>query len=118
MLNAKTLLIAAGLAVAALGGTASAAPWQARHDRQEIRHDRQDLRHDQRALYRDTHFNHRPYVARTRIVDALRFHRYRVIGNPYWVHNRYVVRTHDHFGRVVFVQVDPWSGAFIREVIL
>ncbi len=48
----------------------------------------------------------------------LRFHRYRVVGNPYWVGGRYVVRTHDRFGRVVFVQVDPWSGAFIREVIL
>ena len=27
-----------------------------------------------------------------RIVDSLRFHRYRVIGEPYFVHGRYVVR--------------------------
>ena len=25
---------------------------------------------------------------------------------------------HDRFGRIVFVQVDPYSGAFIREVML
>ena len=35
-----------------------------------------------------------------------------------WDHGRYVVRTHDRFGRVVFVQVDPYSGAILREVIL
>jgi hypothetical protein len=29
-----------------------------------------------------------------------------------------VVRTYDRFGHVVFVQVDPYSGAFIREMIL
>lgn len=122
MLNAKTLLMAASVAVAALttglAGTASAAPWDVRHDRQEIRHDRADLRHDRRELYRDTHFGHRPYVERVRIVDTLRFNHYRVIGNPYWVRDRYVVRTYNRFGRVVFVQVDPWSGAFVREVIL
>jgi hypothetical protein len=119
MLNAKTLLMAASVAVATLtAGAASAAPWEVRHDRQELRHDRQDLRQDRRELYRDTHFAHRPYVERVRIVDNLRFHNYRVIGNPYWVHDRYVVRTHDRFGRIVFVQVDPWSGAFVREVIL
>ncbi len=48
----------------------------------------------------------------------LRVHNYRVIGDPYFVHGRYVVRTHDRFGRIVFVQVDPYSGAFLREVIL
>ena len=53
-----------------------------------------------------------------RIADSLRFHRYRMIGDPYFVHGRYVVRTHDRFGRIVFVQVDPYSGAFLREVIL
>lgn len=119
MLNAKTLLMAATLAVAGLAGsTAYAAPWDAHHDRQDIRRDMRDLRQDRRDLRHDSHFDHRPYAERVRIADALRFHRYQVIGNPYWVHDRYVVRTHDRFGRLVFVQVDPWSGAFIREVIL
>lgn len=119
MFNAKTLLMAASLAVTTLAaGAANAAPWDVRHDRQEIRQDRRDLARDHRALYRDTHFGHRPYAEQVRIVDNLRFHRYRVVGNPYWVRDRYVVRTYDRFGRIVFVQVDPWSGAFVREVVL
>jgi hypothetical protein len=110
MFDIKIRLAAASLAVLAAAGlgSASAAPWEVRHDRQVLRHDRQALRHDLR----------RSYVARARIADALRFHRYRVIGDPTWVHGRYVVRTHNRFGRTVFVQVDPWSGAFIREVML
>jgi hypothetical protein len=120
MFSTKTLLAAAALSVltAAGLGSASAAPWEARHDRQEIRHDRQDLRHDRRELRHDTRFEHRAYVNRIRITDSLRFHRYSVIGDPYFVHGRYVVRTHDRFGRLVFVQVDPYSGAFVREVRL
>ena len=31
---------------------------------------------------------------------------------------RYVVRARNRFGHTVFVQVDPYSGAFIREVTL
>lgn len=120
MFNTKTLIAAASLAVIAAAGigSASAAPWDVRHDRQEIRRDMRDLRQDRRELYRDTHFAHHPYVERFRVVDNLRFHRYSVIGNPYWMHGRYVVRTHDRFGRLVFVQIDPYSGRFVREVIL
>jgi Ni/Co efflux regulator RcnB len=123
MFNTKTLLAAASLAVltAIAAPAASAAPWEVRHDRQELRHDRQDLRHDRRELRHDRRvdrFEHRSYVNRIRIAEGLRFHRYRMIGDPYFVHGRYVVRTHDRFGRTVFVQVDPYTGAFLREVIL
>ncbi len=121
MVSMKTLLTAASLAVltAAGIGSASAQPGEVRHDRQDIRRDMRDLHHDRVDLRRDTRGAwHRPYVERMRIVENLRFHNYRVIGDPYFVGGRYVVRTHDRFGRVVFVQVDPWSGAFVREVIL
>jgi hypothetical protein len=120
MFSTKTILAAAALSVltAAGLGSASAAPWEARHDRQEIRHDRQELRHDRRDLRRDVRFEHRAFVNRIRIADTLRVHNYRVIGDPYFVRDRYVVRTHDRFGRLVFVQVDPYSGAFVREVRL
>ncbi len=106
MFNTKVILAAASLAVLSAAGIsgAAAAPWEVRHDRHELRH---GPRVDRRA-----------HVDRIRIADALRLHRYRVIGDPYFVHGRYVVRTHDRFGRVVFVQVDPYSGAFVREVIL
>ena len=112
MYSTKILLAAASLAVLTAAGMAgaSAAPWDVRHDRMELRHDRADLHRDLRE--------HRGYVERMRIVDTLRVHNYRVIGDPYFVHGRYVVRTHDRFGRIVFVQVDPYSGAFLREVIL
>src|ERR1700761_5762964 len=118
MYSTKTLIAAAALAVASAAGIASAtaAPWDVRNDRQDIRQDMRDLNHDRAALYRDTH-GYRPYVERVRIVENLRIHNSRVMGEPYFVHGRYVVRTYDRFGRVIFVQVDPYSGAFVREVI-
>jgi hypothetical protein len=119
MYSTKTLLAAASLAVltAAGLGSASADPWDVNHERMELRHDRQDIRHDREDLRQDMR-EHRGYVDRVRIDDTLRVHRYRMIGEPYFVHGRYVVRAHDRFGHVVFVQVDPYSGAFIREVML
>ena len=110
MSNMKKLLAAASLAVisAAGIGAASADPWD--HGRHDGWRDRGFERHDR--------FEHRGYVDRMRVFDNLRFRHYRMIGDPYFFHGRYVVRTHDRFGRVVFVQVDPYSGAFLREVIL
>lgn len=116
MFSTKTILAAASLAVlsAAGLGSASAAPWD--HDRDHNRVERHDnFRHDGN---RHDRFERRAFVDRVRIAETLRLHRYRVIGDPYFVHGRYVVRTHDRFGRIVFVQVDPYNGAFIREVRL
>jgi hypothetical protein len=112
MSSMKTILAAASLAVlsAAGLGSASAAPWD--HDRDHRRIERHDnYRHDS---YRHERLERRALVNRVRLAETLRFHRYRVIGNPYFVHDRYVVRSHDRFGRSVLVQVDPYSGAFIR----
>ena len=111
MSSMKKLLAAASLVmVSAIGlGTASAAPWD---------HGRQHYGWHDRAFERHARFEHRAYVDRIRVADALRFHHYRMIGDPIFVHGRYVVRTHDRFGRIVFVQVDPYSGRFIREVRL
>jgi hypothetical protein len=100
MFSTKTILAAASLAVLSAAGSASAAPWD---------------RHDWRGHDR---FEHRAFVDRVRLAEVLRLHRYRMIGEPTFVHDRYVVRTHDRFGRIIFVQVDPYSGAFIREVRL
>ena len=110
MFSTKKLLTAATLAVISVAGigAASAQPWD--HGRQDGWRDRGFERHDR--------FEHRGYVDRMRVFDNLRFRHYRMIGDPYFVHGRYVVRTYDRFGRVVFVQVDPYSGAFLREVIL
>ena len=105
MFNMKSIFAAASLAVisAAGIGAASAQPWDHGYNRGWRAHERVE---------------HRAYVNRLRIADSLRFHHYRVIGDPYFVHGRYVVRSHNRFGRPVFVQVDPYSGAFIGEVRL
>jgi hypothetical protein len=110
MFSTKKLLAAASLAVLSVAGigAASAAPWD---------HGRYDGSRD-RAFERHARFEHRAYVDRIRVMNNLRFHHYRMMGEPMFIHGRYVVRTHDRFGRVVFVQVDPYSGAFIREVFL
>jgi hypothetical protein len=111
MFSTKTILAAASLAVlSAIGiGTAGAAPW----DHNGYHHGWRD-----RAYERHERFEHRAFVDRMRITETLRFHRLRMIGEPYFVHDRYVVRTHDRFGRIVFVQVDPYSGAFVRVIRL
>ena len=103
MYSTKTLLAAASLAVltAAGLGTASAAPWD---------------RHDWRAYERHERMEHRAFVNRWRVAEALRFHRYDMLGDPFFFHGRYVVRVHDRFGRPVLVQIDPYTGAFIRTL--
>jgi hypothetical protein len=120
MFNMKTLLKAASLAVltaAGLGaglGTASAAPWDHRYDRDRYdRYDRFD-RYDHRGWDRYDRMDRRAFVGRWRVADALRFHRFRVTSDPFFLHGRYVVRVHDRFGRPVLVQVNPYTGAFIR----
>jgi len=57
------------------------------------------------------------FVARDRIFLELRNHRYvRFIGDPYFVDGRYVVRCYNPYGRIVFVEVNPYTGAFLGEV--
>jgi hypothetical protein len=106
------VITAAGL------GSASADAWDRHENRALHRIERHDNRMDRRDASFERRIDHRAYVNRLRVADTLRLHRYSVIGDPYFVHDRYVVRTHDRFGRLVFVQVDPYSGAFVREVRL
>ncbi len=110
MFSMKKLLVAASLAVVSVAGIGAASADPRDHDRHDGWRDRGFERHER--------FEHRAYADRVRVFDTLRFHHYRMIGEPYFVHGRYVVRTYDRFGRIVFVQVDPYSGAFIREVLL
>ena len=104
MFNMKTVLAAASLAVlsAAGIGSAMAQPWD------------HDYGWRDRGWERQERFEHRAFVDRMRLADDLRFHRLWMIGDPYFFHGRTVVRAQDRFGRIVFVQVDPYSGAFIR----
>ena len=108
MLNSKILLTATTLAIASLTGSANAAPFD-----NHVGDRRDDYRPVARhEFYRDFH---RPVVERVHIYDTLRFHRYRWIGDPYFVGSHYVVRTINPFGRTVLVEVNPYTGAFIGE---
>src|SRR5437868_3702264 len=93
MYNIKTLLAAASMAMATAAGlsSADAAPW------------------NHRIVVRPE----RPTVARERVVDTLRLHHFRAVADPVFVRGHYVVRSHDRFGRIVFVEVNPHSGAFM-----
>jgi hypothetical protein len=106
MYNIKTLVAAATMAVAMAAGVAGAdaAPWDQRDHRPVVRH--------------DPYFNreHRPIVVRERVFDTLRLHHYRASGAPIFVHGHYVVKSFNRFGRAVFVEVDPYTGAFIGEI--
>jgi hypothetical protein len=104
MYSTKILLAAAALALTGLAGSANAAPWDHRFD-DRFDHRGPVVRHE----------IHRPYVERVRIYDTLRFRHYRGIGDPTFVRGHYVVRTINPFGRTVFVEVNPYTGAFVGE---
>lgn len=106
MLYTKTLLAAASVAIlTAVGlGSASAQPWDRDHrgDRHFNNHGRYDRHHG--------------YVNRMHVRRVLRHQRLSVISEPFFMRGRYVVRAQDRFGRLVLVQVDPYSGRFIRRL--
>ncbi|MBU6297518.1 MAG: hypothetical protein KGJ79_15420 [Alphaproteobacteria bacterium] len=121
-MNIRTLLLTAA-ATAILtstgAGMALADPYD--HHDQMVRHeDRADHRMDRRDERRDVRHDrywregYRGYVDRDVVYRNLRAHHYdRWVGNPYWFNGRYVVRSYDRFGRVVYVEVNPYTGGFI-----
>jgi hypothetical protein len=101
MYNIKTLLAAASLAVAMAAGasSANAAPWD---------------RHMARPV--DRHMTmHRELVRHDRVVETLRAHHLRFVADPIFIRGHYVVKTFNRLGRTVFVEIDPYSGAFIGQ---
>ncbi len=110
MLAKKIVLAAAALAAltAAGFGTANAQP---RRDR-DVRVERHvTIRDDVRRPAAQHH-----YVDRAQVYRTLRMHRFTGIGNPTFLRGQYVVRSHDRFGRVVLVRIDPWTGRFIGVI--
>src|SRR5579872_255069 len=100
MYNTKKILTAASLAVLAMTGAASAQPWNHR---------------DRDPIARHETFARRPIVLRERVYDTLRMHHYRGAGVPAFIRGHYVVKSFNRFGRVVFVEIDPTTGAFLGE---
>ena len=119
----KTLLLTA-VAAAVLSttgaGMAIAAPFDrgGHHemDRQNDRRDgdRRGGGHDR--YWRQEYREHR-YVDRDRVFMELRRHHYnRFVGEPYWYQGRYVVRSYDRSGHIVFVEVNPYTGGFLGVI--
>ena len=52
------------------------------------------------------------------VFDMMRARHMRYFGEPFFVRDHYVVRSFDRFGRVAFVEVDPYTGAIIGFVRL
>ena len=104
MRSTKTLLAAAALALVTGAGAANAAPWDHRPV-PVMRHEMRDLRYD----------NHRRIVDRERVLATLRLHHYRWFGEPVFVRGHYVVRVVGRFGRPLFVEINPYTGALVGE---
>jgi len=117
-MNIKKILTAAA-AVAVLGvtgvSTASADSWNGRGY--------QDNRDTGR--YGDEHRdgdrfdrNHRRFADRRVVLETLRFHHIRYSGDPYFVRGHFVVRTFNRYGRVSFVEINPYTGALVGYIRL
>jgi hypothetical protein len=114
----KLLLTAAATVILATTG-AAARDWDRDHrpdHSMSERHDR-DGYMNQRGHDRYWHQGYRGYVGHDVVFRGLRSHGYnRWAGDPYWYQGRYVVRSYDRFGRVVFVEVNPYTGGFVGAV--
>ena len=107
-MNIKKILTAAAAAtLLSLAGVsaASADPWD--HGRGYGYHES-----DRDGWRRDARFHNR-FADRGRIFEMLRYRHIRFSGDPYFVRGHYVVRSFDRFGRVSFVEVNPYTGEII-----
>ena len=130
----KLLFMAAASMAAMLTGAFA----QPRHDRDRDRHGRgrgrgrhddwgdRDPWHwrDDRGRWHGDHdrywrreYGRRRYIGHDYVYRTLRHRRYRRWeGDPYWFQGRYIIRAYDRRGRLVFVEINPYTGAFIGEI--
>jgi hypothetical protein len=123
----KILTAAAAVAVLSVTGvtTASAASWNdgARYgvtDNRDVNRYGSDDRFDNSG-YGDWNGRgyHRGHFANRHLIfAALRLHHIRYVGEPFFVRGHYVVRSFDRFGRVAFVEINPYTGRIIGYVRL
>ncbi len=122
----KILTAAATVAVLSLAGAASASAdtWNGaagdRYDNyryQDSRGDRDDA-YGWSRHHRHWRHEHRHFADRDAIFRSLRFHHIRYFGEPYFVRGHYVVRSYDHFGRVSFIEINPYTGGVIGVIRL
>ena len=111
----KTLLAIAALAALTATGLGSASAQPRNHDRygRDVRVERHVV--IERPAFRPVQ---RAHVNRAQVYRTLRANRFIGVGNPHFLRGQYVVRSHDRFGRVVLVRIDPWTGRFMGTVRL
>lgn len=73
--------------------------------------------HDNRYGHRDWR-EHRRFADRRIVFETLRQHHIRYSGEPYFVRGHYVVRSFDRFGRVSFIEINPYTGGLIGVIRL
>lgn len=62
--------------------------------------------------------DHRRFADRRMVFETLRFHHIRYWGEPHFVRGHYVIRTFDRFGRVSFVEINPYTGGLVGYIRL
>lgn len=86
------------------------------HGDRDWRDDRGNWHRDRDRYWRQD-FGKRGFIGRDRIFFMLRQHNFnRFAGDPYWLQGRYVVKTYDRRGRVIFVEINPYTGQYIGVV--
>ena len=123
----KIMTAAAAAAVLSIAGAsaASADSYDNGYDRDGSRYDRdyRDNDHDNGwhrgwDRHSDWRHEHRRFADRDTIFRSLRYHRIHYVGEPYFVRGHYVVRSFDRFGRVSFIEINPYTGDVIGVIRL
>jgi hypothetical protein len=124
MMNIKKILTAAAAATVLSVAGASAASADSWNDhggyndnRGYDNADRDRYGHDNRYGHRDWR-EHRRFADRRIVFETLRQHHIRYSGEPYFVRGHYVVRSFDRFGRVSFIEINPYTGGLIGVIRL
>jgi Ni/Co efflux regulator RcnB len=130
----KILMAAAATAVLSVAGVSAASAQSdysgdsPRYDRGYHDHDRDNNRDNNSDRDNGWHrgwdrhsgwrHEHRRFADRDTIFRSLRDHRIHYVGEPYFVRGHYVVRSYDHFGRVSFIEINPYTGDVIGVIRL
>ena len=107
----KTFLAVAALAALTVTGLGSASAQPRNPHARDVRIERHVV--IERPAFRPVQ---RAHVNRAQVYRTLRANRFIGVGNPHFLRGQYVVRSHDRFGRVVLVRIDPWTGRFMGVI--
>ena len=121
-MNIRKILTAAAAAATLSVAGASAALADSGYNQNGYNQDSSRYDRDYRDNGRDRHsgwrHEHRHFADHDTIFRSLRYNHIRYVGQPYFVRGHYVVRSFDRFGRVSFVEINPYTGGVIGVIRL